>query len=186
MWLCTLPVTDIFPCPSPSFVVVTGDLTDAKDARRITSQQYLEEWQVYRKAIDERAGDILWYDMRGNHDCFDLPSWQSHVNLYRSYGQQQCFIVVLILLSAALTIVHLCRPQRRSCGKRAWCIHLAARSGRWAISIRCHWRMVKTKAMEKKRRSLQHVNVMLPLVLNEVLRDRLISLATWLQEQWID
>ena len=28
-----------------------------------------------------------WYDMRGNHDCFDLPSWQSHVNFYRTHGK---------------------------------------------------------------------------------------------------
>ena len=25
--------------------------------------------------------------MRGNHDCFDLPSWQSHVNFYRTHGK---------------------------------------------------------------------------------------------------
>jgi hypothetical protein len=24
--------------------------------------------------------------MRGNHDCFDLPSWQSRVNYYRTHG----------------------------------------------------------------------------------------------------
>lgn len=25
--------------------------------------------------------------MRGNHDCFDLPSWKSRVNYYRTHGQ---------------------------------------------------------------------------------------------------
>lgn len=71
----------------PNFVVVTGDLTDAKDVRRITSQQYLEEWLVYKQAIAEGVPEGMpWYDMRGNHDCFDLPSWQSRANLYRTYG----------------------------------------------------------------------------------------------------
>jgi hypothetical protein len=72
----------------PEFVVVTGDLTDAKDHRRITSQQYLEEWKTYKLAIEQQPWtNTTWYDMRGNHDCFDLPSWQSKVNLYRTYGQ---------------------------------------------------------------------------------------------------
>lgn len=25
--------------------------------------------------------------MRGNHDCFDLPSWKSRVNYYRTHGK---------------------------------------------------------------------------------------------------
>ncbi|KAI8139188.1 Metallo-dependent phosphatase-like protein [Fennellomyces sp. T-0311] len=79
-------VRSILPIIKPNFVVVTGDLTDAKDVRRITSQQYYEEWQVYRQTIEQGAKDVPWYDMRGNHDCFDLPSWQSHVNFYRTHG----------------------------------------------------------------------------------------------------
>ncbi|KAG0178107.1 Transmembrane protein 62 [Apophysomyces sp. BC1021] len=79
-------IQSILPVVSPKFVVVTGDLTDAKDARRITSQQYLEEWQVYKYAIDQGV-NVPWYDIRGNHDCFDLPSWQSKANLYRTYGR---------------------------------------------------------------------------------------------------
>lgn len=67
-------------------MVATGDLTDAKDKKKITSQQYIDEWEVYQKAIEEKV-DIDWYDMRGNHDCFDLPSWQSRVNYYRTHGK---------------------------------------------------------------------------------------------------
>ena len=71
----------------PEFVVVTGDLTDAKDKKRVTSQQYHDEWQIYQQAISEKV-TVDWYDMRGNHDCFDLPSWQSRVNYYRTHGQK--------------------------------------------------------------------------------------------------
>ncbi|KAI7851580.1 Metallo-dependent phosphatase-like protein [Circinella umbellata] len=80
-------VRSILPIVKPNFVVVTGDLTDAKDIRRITSQQYKEEWDVYRQTIEQGAQYMPWYDMRGNHDCFDLPSWQSHVNFYRTHGK---------------------------------------------------------------------------------------------------
>ncbi|ORZ06608.1 Metallo-dependent phosphatase-like protein [Absidia repens] len=81
-------IQSVLPIIRPEFVVVTGDLTDAKDHKRITSQQYLEEWKTYKMAIDQQPWtNTTWYDMRGNHDCFDLPSWQSRANLYRSYGQ---------------------------------------------------------------------------------------------------
>ncbi|KAI9305937.1 Metallo-dependent phosphatase-like protein [Cunninghamella echinulata] len=81
-------IQSVLPIIKPEFVVVTGDLTDAKDRKRITSQQYIEEWKVYKAAIEQQTWtNTTWYDMRGNHDCFDLPSWQSRVNLYRTYGQ---------------------------------------------------------------------------------------------------
>ncbi|ORX46737.1 Metallo-dependent phosphatase [Hesseltinella vesiculosa] len=82
-------IQSILPRIKPEFVAVTGDLTDAKDHRRVTSQQYLEEWKLYRNAIDQQTWtNTTWYDIRGNHDCFDLPSWQSKVNHYRTHGQQ--------------------------------------------------------------------------------------------------
>ncbi|KAI7873463.1 Metallo-dependent phosphatase-like protein [Mucor mucedo] len=79
-------IQSIIPVVKPQFVVVTGDLTDAKDKKKVTSQQYVDEWEVYQKAIEEKV-DVDWYDMRGNHDCFDLPSWQSRVNYYRTHGK---------------------------------------------------------------------------------------------------
>ncbi|CAO3608777.1 unnamed protein product [Cunninghamella blakesleeana] len=82
-------IRSILPIIKPEFIVVTGDLTDAKDRKRITSQQYIEEWKVYKSAIEQQSWtNTTWYDMRGNHDCFDLPSWQSRVNFYRQYGQR--------------------------------------------------------------------------------------------------
>ncbi|KAI8344405.1 Metallo-dependent phosphatase-like protein [Chlamydoabsidia padenii] len=81
-------VQSALPVIRPSFVVVTGDLTDAKDVQDIKTRQYEEEWQLYHNAIEQgTTGDFSWYDMRGNHDCFDMPSWQSNVNFYRSFGK---------------------------------------------------------------------------------------------------
>ena len=68
-------------------MVITGDLIDAKDATKTVSAQYREEWQVYRAAIDQSANGTVWYDMRGNHDCFDLTSWQAENNYYREFGE---------------------------------------------------------------------------------------------------
>ncbi|KAI8987128.1 Metallo-dependent phosphatase-like protein, partial [Pilobolus umbonatus] len=78
-------IQSILPVVRPEFVVVTGDLTDAKDKKRITSQQYIDEWTVYQTAIKEKVS-LDWYDMRGNHDCFNLPSWKSRVNYFRTHG----------------------------------------------------------------------------------------------------
>ncbi|KAI8393891.1 Metallo-dependent phosphatase-like protein [Radiomyces spectabilis] len=77
----------VLPITSPEFVVVTGDLTDAKDVDMIKTQQYLEEWEIYKTAVEESASSLPWYDMRGNHDCFNLPSWKSNQNLYRTHGK---------------------------------------------------------------------------------------------------
>ena len=60
----------------PAVVVVTGDLTDAKTADYSGSEQYLEEWQSYQSIVRSvtNNSDILWLDIRGNHDNFDVPS----------------------------------------------------------------------------------------------------------------
>lgn len=46
----------------------------------------MDEWDTYQQAIAEKV-HVDWYDIRGNHDCFDLPSWQSRVNYYRTHGK---------------------------------------------------------------------------------------------------
>ncbi|KAG2174354.1 hypothetical protein INT43_004377 [Umbelopsis isabellina] len=76
----------ILPAISPEFVVVTGDLTDAKDARRITSSQHVVEWEVYQKSLEEAGVSDGWYDIRGNHDCFDVPQWSDSANMYKDHA----------------------------------------------------------------------------------------------------
>lgn len=72
---------------SPEFVVVTGDLTDAKDAKAIKTGQYKEEWEMYKEAVRQGSLGIPWYDMKGNHDSFNLASHNASTNLYRDYGK---------------------------------------------------------------------------------------------------
>ncbi|KAI9271994.1 Metallo-dependent phosphatase-like protein [Sporodiniella umbellata] len=78
---------DFLPTIKPEFVIVTGDLIDAKDKDRIVSSQYLEEWQVYKYAVEQGGMGIPWYDMRGNHDCFDLIDWEARNNFYKGFGK---------------------------------------------------------------------------------------------------
>ncbi|KAL1921054.1 uncharacterized protein VTP21DRAFT_11689 [Calcarisporiella thermophila] len=77
------------PQISPSNVFATGDLTDAKDAKKLIGLQYLEEWLLYRAALEESG--VLRYpgfyrDVRGNHDTFGVSGWESKGNYYRDFG----------------------------------------------------------------------------------------------------
>ncbi|KAI8976005.1 Metallo-dependent phosphatase-like protein [Pilobolus umbonatus] len=83
----------LLPTIKPEFVVVTGDLVDAKDISHTISEQVKEEWQVYKSAVVESKGETPWYDMRGNHDCFDMASWESSNNLYKDYGMSSASLV---------------------------------------------------------------------------------------------
>jgi hypothetical protein len=86
---------------SPEFVLATGDITDAKDAWKVGSQQLLEEWKMYYEVLDEfgilTREPKFWFDQRGNHDCFNVPSFHSDNNLFRKYSsvksEQYSFMV---------------------------------------------------------------------------------------------
>ncbi|KAI8060302.1 Metallo-dependent phosphatase-like protein [Gongronella butleri] len=86
-------IHSVLPLLSPKFVVVTGDLTDAKDNGHIKTLQYEEEWHVYKSLVDQGTPDELpWYDMRGNHDCFNVPQWDSRINMYRQFGKSAALL----------------------------------------------------------------------------------------------
>ncbi|KAJ3051213.1 Transmembrane protein 62, partial [Rhizophlyctis rosea] len=73
------------PLIAPELVVATGDLTDAKDRKKLTSQQYLDEWFAYHSVLQtsgvlERKAGKFWWDQRGNHDCFNLPAFEAAKN----------------------------------------------------------------------------------------------------------
>ncbi|KAG0210465.1 Transmembrane protein 62 [Mortierella sp. GBA30] len=75
------------PMVEPAFVVVTGDLTDAKDKQLVGSMQYISEWKTYRDALEEsgvltKRNGTFWHDLRGNHDCFNVPDWDSKENMF--------------------------------------------------------------------------------------------------------
>lgn len=80
------------PVIKPEFVVVTGDLVDAKDETLTVSSQYPEEWQVYKSAVEQASNGTTWHDMRGNHDCFDMASWKSESNMYRTHGKSSSLL----------------------------------------------------------------------------------------------
>lgn len=80
-------LTNVLPKISPSFVVVTGDLTDAKDKFKVGSKQYEDEWQRYQDTLAEfNLSSPFWLDLRGNHDCFNVPGWDSRVNYFAQYS----------------------------------------------------------------------------------------------------
>ncbi|CAB4021656.1 Transmembrane 62, partial, partial [Paramuricea clavata] len=72
----------------PVAVLVTGDIVDAKDRFQIGSEQYVEEWEIYQKILKESAvgKKTQWLDVRGNHDNFDVPSFDSEQNMFRKYS----------------------------------------------------------------------------------------------------
>lgn len=41
---------------------------------------------AFGSTIDGTAKQVPWFDLRGNHDSFNVPSWESDKNLYSSHG----------------------------------------------------------------------------------------------------
>ncbi|KAJ1942185.1 hypothetical protein EC988_006558, partial [Linderina pennispora] len=79
------------PLIAPRLVTITGDLTDGKDEQRLTSMQQIEEWQAYQNAlkdfgVQERFSGTFYRDQRGNHDCFDVFSFDDQGNYYKNYS----------------------------------------------------------------------------------------------------
>ncbi|XP_076463493.1 transmembrane protein 62-like [Babylonia areolata] len=72
----------------PSLVLITGDLTDAKDYDDSTSAQFEEEWKEYQHSVGKCKALIsaTFLDTRGNHDAFDVAELHGKDNLYRRYS----------------------------------------------------------------------------------------------------
>eukprot|EP00111_Clytia_hemisphaerica_P017642 TCONS_00052182-protein len=76
----------------PELVIITGDLTDAKDQTMQGSEQYIKEWRTYNQLVKHCTKNIpkaKWLDVRGNHDSFNVPSLNKHWNLYEEYAASQ-------------------------------------------------------------------------------------------------
>ncbi|KNE58198.1 hypothetical protein AMAG_05010 [Allomyces macrogynus ATCC 38327] len=85
-------VTSVLPVVYPELVFVTGDLTDAKDEAKLTSQQFEDEWRAYARTLATATnlterGDQFWWDLRGNHDCFNLPAWDAPNNHFATLSR---------------------------------------------------------------------------------------------------
>ncbi|KAL6589474.1 Metallo-dependent phosphatase, partial [Neocallimastix sp. 'constans'] len=88
-------VENVLPLISPRFVFVTGDITDAAPNNGLQSVQKETEWQAYKKLLDNNEfiqkhdNKTFWFDMRGNHDSFNTPSFDHEANLYKKYSRSQ-------------------------------------------------------------------------------------------------
>ncbi|XP_002168455.4 transmembrane protein 62 isoform X1 [Hydra vulgaris] len=71
----------------PDVVIVTGDLTDAKDFRQYGSMQYEDEWIAYSSVLNTcKQYTSKWLDIRGNHDTFNVASQYDARNLFNKYA----------------------------------------------------------------------------------------------------
>lgn len=80
------------PLVDPLFVTATGDLTDAKNSPSLGSRQHIKEWEIYRQLLKDYGyyeRENFWFDIRGNHDCFDVPGWHSEQNLFSKYSKMK-------------------------------------------------------------------------------------------------
>lgn len=76
------------PCINPLFVLATGDLTDARTGIFGTGQRPWE-WEQYHQLLESSGvlkRENFWLDVRGNHDCFGVASWESENNLFARYS----------------------------------------------------------------------------------------------------
>mmetsp|Transcript_9633 Transcript_9633/g.35714 ORF Transcript_9633/g.35714 Transcript_9633/m.35714 type:complete len:750 (+) Transcript_9633:95-2344(+) len=77
----------------PEFVVHSGDITDAFERGIQTypffvSKQYIEQWIRYKAIlVDNDLWDpSVWIDLRGNHDCYSVPSVDHPLNYFNEYS----------------------------------------------------------------------------------------------------
>ena len=70
-------------------MLVSGDLTDAKEDGGVGSGQLREEWEAYREILrDSNIGNrTVYLDIRGNHDTFDVPDYSERENLFKSHSK---------------------------------------------------------------------------------------------------
>ncbi|XP_018367573.1 PREDICTED: transmembrane protein 62-like [Trachymyrmex cornetzi] len=83
---CNVTVNSI----QPRVVLASGDLTDAIVKDGFGSKQEHREWQHYKYIIDQTnvSKKVLWLDVRGNHDNFDIINFDSKNNYYLYYSIQ--------------------------------------------------------------------------------------------------
>ncbi|KAJ7522766.1 hypothetical protein O6H91_18G025700 [Diphasiastrum complanatum] len=75
----------------PSLVIITGDLTDAKNKDHTITRQDEDEWVQYLKTMQiimKESGLLAnaFFDLRGNHDKFGVPYTGSQLDYFSKYS----------------------------------------------------------------------------------------------------
>ncbi|XP_074600919.1 transmembrane protein 62-like isoform X2 [Brevipalpus obovatus] len=72
----------------PSVVIASGDLTDSRTKEPLGCDQFKEEWSWYWEALNSSGvlHKTTWLDIRGNHDTFNVYSWDSPNNYFKNYS----------------------------------------------------------------------------------------------------
>ncbi|KAJ1297869.1 hypothetical protein BS78_01G410900 [Paspalum vaginatum] len=75
----------------PHLLLVTGDITDAKNQQRTTSRQDENEWVTYKRTIDTIVGrggidKTRIFDIRGNHDTYGVPYRGGKLDFFSTYS----------------------------------------------------------------------------------------------------
>lgn len=83
--------TEVIDIVNPKVVLATGDLTDARAGMArfaFGSYQVKEEWEMYHGVLTRSnvTKKTRWIDIRGNHDNFNVESWNDPNNYYRKYS----------------------------------------------------------------------------------------------------
>lgn len=76
---------------NPSLVLITGDLTDGKSKDLLTMKQDEKEWVEYHNVMEDvvRTSGLdksIFYDLRGNHDNFGVPSVGGSFDFFSNYS----------------------------------------------------------------------------------------------------
>lgn len=80
----------------PHLLLVTGDITDAKNQQRTSSRQDEYEWITYKKTIDAIVGSggidkSRIFDIRGNHDTYGVPYRGGKLDFFSTYSVNSQF-----------------------------------------------------------------------------------------------
>lgn len=76
---------------NPSLVLITGDLTDAKNKDLTVRRQDEKEWVQYKQAISKVIAEsglpaYAFFDLRGNHDKFGVPLAGGRLDYFSKYS----------------------------------------------------------------------------------------------------
>eukprot|EP01029_Cantina_marsupialis_P013080 TRINITY_DN2898_c0_g1_i1.p1 TRINITY_DN2898_c0_g1~~TRINITY_DN2898_c0_g1_i1.p1 ORF type:complete len:711 (+),score=139.53 TRINITY_DN2898_c0_g1_i1:119-2251(+) len=83
----------VIPGVQPKAVFLTGDLVDSMrngGEHSWARKQNEVDWQDYKSALDvtNNFNPEFWFDMRGNHDVYDVPSNDSPEQYFKTYSVQ--------------------------------------------------------------------------------------------------